>query len=174
MNAYLKTELSPEMREKIVRILAALFEVLVLATEEIKLGRFKSYLKQLIGSESPVKPALERLKALALAEERQAIADTYNGVAQVNAKTDRVENVVQQVNQSLQSFRSEYKERMTVEHQDRLREILEPSVFPEDYYSSFTRYRVEGTGEWLLQDEGLKSWVDGETQYLWVSGAPGM
>lgn len=161
------------MREKVVKILAALFEVLVLATEEVKLGRFKSYFKQLIGSQSPVKPALENLRALALAEERQAIAETHNGVAQVNAKTDRVEVVVNQVNQSLQSFRSEYKERMTVEHQDKLREILEPSVFPEDYYSSFNRYRVEGTGEWLIEDEGLQSWVKGETQYLWVSGAPG-
>lgn len=161
------------MREKVVTILAALFEVLLLATKEVRRGRFKSYLKQLVGSDSPVKPALERLKSLALAEERQAIAETYGGVAQINTKTDRVESVVNEVRETLQNFRSEYKERTTVAHQDKLRGILEPSPFPVDFYSTFNRHRVSGTGEWLIEDEGLQSWVSGETRHLWISGGPG-
>lgn len=165
--------MSPEMRHKVVTIMAALFEVLVLATKEVKRGRVKSYFKQLVGMNSPVKPALERLRALALAEERQAIAETYGGVAQLNVKTDRVEGGLGEIRDTLQSFRAEYRERMTLAHQESLRDVLEPSPFPEDFYSWFRRTRVAGTGEWLLGDEGVQAWVRGEKQHLWMSGGPG-
>lgn len=161
------------MRVKVVTIMAALFEVLVLATKEVSRGRFKSYLKQLVGTGSPVKPALERLKALALAEERQAVAEIYGGVAQLNVKTDNMEGSIGEIRDTLRSFRSEYKERMTLAHQESLRDILDPSPFPEDFYSWFKRTKVDGTGEWLMEDEGVQSWVKGEKQHLWMSGGPG-
>jgi tetratricopeptide (TPR) repeat protein len=165
--------MSTALRDKVVTIFAALFEVLVLATKEIRRGRVKSYFKSLIRSDSPVQEALERLRSLTLGEERQVLADTYGGVAQINTKTDRVEALVSQVSQNVQELRTEYRERTTAAHQNKLREILEPSPFPEDYYSSFEKYRVPKTGDWLLEDSGLQSWLRGETQYLWMSGGLG-
>lgn len=165
--------MSPALRDKVVSIFAALFEVLILATKEISGGRVKAYFKSLVRSDSPVQGALDRLRNLTLGEERQVLADTYGGVAHINTKTDRVENLVNQVNQNVQELRSEYRERTTVAHQDRLREILEPSPFPEDFYSSFNKSRVNGTGDWILDDSGLKSWLKGDTQYLWMFGGPG-
>lgn len=165
--------MSAEMRVKIVTLMAALFEVLVLATKEISRGRFKSYLKNLVGSDSPVKVALERLRALSLAEEHQAIAETYGRVAQLNVKTDRVEDGIGDIRDTLQNFRAEYRERMTLAHQESLRDILEPSPYPVDSYSWFNRTRVSGTGDWLLEDEGVQRWIKGEKQHLWMSGGPG-
>ena len=165
--------MSPGLRRKLVAILSSVFQVLILSTKEIRRGRFKSYFKRLIGSESPVQPALDRLKALTQGEGLQVIADAYGNVAQISTKQDQMQDLVSQMNESVQGLRKEHRERTNLAHQDKLREILEPSPFPEDYYTSFNKSRVDGTGDWLLQDEGLQAWLQGETRFLWMNGGPG-
>lgn len=171
---YLNHALSPALRDKLVTILATLFEVLVIATKLARSGRFKAYFKRLVGIESPVQPALERLNALTLGEERQVIAETYGGVAELNLKTDKVENLVAQMNQNILDMRLGQQQNGGLSYRDRLREVLEPTPYAEDSYNAFNKYRVQGTGDWLLEDEGLKSWIQGETRHLWVCGNPGM
>lgn len=161
------------MREKLVSVLAALFEVLVLASSEVRRGRVRAYFKQLFGSESPVGPALESLKLLTLGEERQVVADTYGGVSRLNTKTDRIETIITEVNQGVQSLRSEHRERSNLADVDKLRRILVPSPFPDDFYNAFKKSTVPGTGDWILEDEGLNAWLRGEKPYLWISGNAG-
>ncbi|KAK5993054.1 hypothetical protein PT974_06482 [Cladobotryum mycophilum] len=173
LDVYVQHAMTPALREKMVSILAVLFEVLVISTQAARQGRFKTYFKRLIGSESPARPALEKLDALTISEERQVIAETYGGVAQINAKTDRVEGIVSQVSQSIQMLRLEQRDRMSATHRDKLRDILEPSPFAEDFYTAFSKSRIPGTGDWLIEDEGLKAWFQGETRYLWMCGSPG-
>lgn len=180
LEVYVKHEMSVSLREKLVAILATLFEVLVLATKEIRRGRVKAYFKSIFGSESKVQPALEKLKALTVGEERQVIADTYGGVSQINVKTDRVEAIVTEVDRNVATLRkeasllrAEARERTNAAHKDKLKEILDPSPFPEDFFSSFNKSRIDGTGDWILKDEVLQSWLQAETPYLWVSGAAG-
>lgn len=165
--------MSAPLLEKLVTILATLFEVIVLATKELTRGRFKAYFKSLFGAESPVKTALETLRALTLGEERLVLADTYGGVAQINTKTDHVQDLVQEVNQNVIGLRAEARERTNAVHKDKLKEILEPSPFPEDFFTLFNKARAEGTGDWILQDEGLRAWLKTDTPYLWICGAPG-
>ncbi|KAM5342057.1 hypothetical protein ACJ41O_015088 [Fusarium nematophilum] len=55
----------------------------------------------------------------------------------------------------------------------KLRKILDPSPFPENFFTFFNKSRVEGTGDWILQDERLEAWLRGDTQYLRVAGAAG-
>lgn len=174
LDVYLNHELSPALRDKLVTILATLFEVLVIATKVARHGRLKAYFKKLVGIESPVQPALEKLNALTLGEERQVIAETYGGVSELNIKTDRVENMVAQMSQNLLDMRLGQQPNGSLSYRDRLREILEPTPYAEDSYAAFTKYRVPGTGDWLLEDEGLKSWLQGETRHLWICGNPGM
>ncbi|KAI5460361.1 hypothetical protein BGZ63DRAFT_246396 [Mariannaea sp. PMI_226] len=173
LQVYIKHEMSIPLKEKLTTILATLFEVIVLATKEVRRGRFKAYFKSLFGAESPVKPALEKLKALTIGEERQVIAETYGGVSQISIKTDHVEELVNQVNQNVINLRSEARERTNAAHKDKLKEILEPSPFPEDFFTLFNKSRVDGTGDWILEDEGLQAWLNAETPYLWVCGAAG-
>lgn len=165
--------MSPFLRQKLTTILAAVFEVIVIATQEIRRGRLKAYFKKLVGSEGPVQSALERMKTLILAEERLIIAETYGGVSQLNNKTDRVEEMITQVSENLQSLRFDHYGQVDMARREKLKAVLEPSPFPEDFFSAFAKSRVAGTGEWLLQDETLQSWVTGEKQYLWISGSPG-
>ncbi|KAF4120891.1 TPR protein [Geosmithia morbida] len=158
---------------KAVAIFASFFEVIVLSTGEIRKGRFRSYFKSLLQIGSPVQSALENLQKLIAGEGRQVLADTYGGVARIDKKTDNVEQIVNQVSQDVQELKLEYRARINAAHQDTLRELLDPSPFPRDYFESFDRSRVQGTGDWILQDASLQSWLDGETQYMWMSGGPG-
>jgi hypothetical protein len=151
-----------------------LFEVLVIATKVARHGRLKAYFKKLVGIESPVQPALQKLNALTLGEERQVIAETYGGVAELNIKTGRVEDMVTQMSQNILDLRLGQQQSGGLLYREKLREILEPTPYAEDSYAAFTKYRVQGTGDWLLEDEGLKSWLQGESRYLWMCGNPGM
>lgn len=165
--------MSDSLRNKVVHILATLFEVFVLAAKEVRRGRVKTYFRNLVGVDSPVQGALDKLKALNIGEERQVIADTYGGVNRLEVKTDEVANMMNQVNQTVLQLKSEARERNMESAQDKLKQILEPSPFPEDFFALFNKSRAESTGEWIIKDDILKSWVDKETQFLWISGAPG-
>ncbi|KAH8121765.1 hypothetical protein LI328DRAFT_171370 [Trichoderma asperelloides] len=173
LDVYLNHTLSPALREKLVNILATLFEVLVVATKAAHHGRLKAYFKKLIGIESPVQAALQKLNSLTLGEERQAIAETHGGVAELNIKSDRVEDMIAQMSQNILDLRLGQQRNGGLLYREKLREILEPTPFAEDSYAAFTKHRVQGTGDWLLKDEGMKSWLHGESQHLWISGNPG-
>ncbi|KAF4459882.1 Vegetative incompatibility HET-E-1 [Fusarium albosuccineum] len=173
LDVYVQHQMSDALRGKVINILATLFEVFVLAAKEVGRGRVKSYFRNLFGKGSPVQDSLDKLKALNIGEERQVLADTYGGVNRLNVKTDRMEDALNQVNQNVQQMRSEARERTIAAHQDKLKEILDPSPFPEDFFTSFNKSRAEKTGEWIINDQALKSWVKKETQFLWISGAAG-
>lgn len=174
LSAYVRHSISAPLRAQIVAILASLFEVLVLATKETRRGRFRAYLKRLIGSESPVQPAFGKLKALTLGEERQVLADTFCNISELSTKAGQIELAVTQVNQGVQSLRVEHGEFSSLPSRDKLREILDPSPFPEDIYNAFKKSTVPQTGDWILEDEGLNAWLRGEVPYLWISGNAGM
>ncbi|PHH90061.1 hypothetical protein CDD83_4633 [Cordyceps sp. RAO-2017] len=173
LHVYVRHRLSSSLRDKIVAILAALFEILILATKEIRRGRIRAYIKRLIGAESPVQPAVDRLKALTLGEERQVLVDTFGNVSELSTKADHIEEVVSLVNEGVQSLRVEHRELANLPSKDKLREILHPSPFPDDIYSAFKKSAVPLTGEWILEDEGLNAWLRGEVPYLWIFGNAG-
>lgn len=172
----MQSKLPPGLREKLVAILVCLFEVLVISTKEVRRGRIKAYFKRIFGSESPVQPALEKLKALTLGEERQVIAETYGGVSQLNTKADRMDSKQDRMEAKLDEVNRnilENRERINAFHQDKLNEILQPTPFPTDFFKSFEKSRAENTGNWILKDSGMKSWLKTETQYLWICGGAG-
>ncbi|KAH7317141.1 hypothetical protein B0I35DRAFT_512918 [Stachybotrys elegans] len=173
LEVYVRGEMSTALRNKTIDILASLFNVLIIALKEVRQGRLRAYLRRLFGSESPVQPALAKLEALTVGEQRQVGADTYGEVLEINTKTDRVENTLIQMNENVLSLRAENLERANRTYKDQLWELLEPSPYPTDSYDAFNKSRVSGTGDWVLQDEGLSAWLEGETRYLWMTGNHG-
>lgn len=153
--------------------MATLFEVLVISTQEVRRGRFKAYFKRLFGMGSPVKPALERLQALTTGEEKLVLAETYGGVSILQEATERVENLVTLVNENVRNLRLDHLGQIDLFQRDKLKAILEPSPFAQDFYSSFTKSRISGTGDWILKDETFQAWVNGDKDYLWICGSPG-
>ncbi|UNI16598.1 hypothetical protein JDV02_003025 [Purpureocillium takamizusanense] len=173
LEVYVKHHMSPGLYQKLASILATLFEVLILASKEIRGGRVRAYFKRLISIKSPVQPALQKLKDLTVGEQQHVVAETYGGVSQLNTKADLIDSTVAQVSQNVQSMRLEQREWRNVAAGEKLRRILAPSPFPEDFYNAFKKSSVPGTGDWITQDERVAAWFSGETPYLWISGNPG-
>lgn len=173
LDVYVRHRISAALRAQVVAILALLFEALVLATKEIRRGRLRAYLERLIGSESPVQPALDKLKTLTLGEERQVLADTFGNISELSTKAGQIEDAVTLVNQGVQSLRAEHRNFPALPSSNKLRDILNPSPFPEDIYNAFKKSTIPRTGDWILEDEGLNAWLRGEVPYLWIFGNAG-
>lgn len=163
---YIKEEMSPQLREKVVQILAALFETLLIATEEVNRGRVKAYFRKVFGRESKVPEALAKLDSLTKGEEGLVMAETL-------ASIKRTLSLQHRLAEELESLRAETREKIALTSRQKIKEILEPSVYPEDRYNSLKNSRTIGTGDWLVHDPSFKSWVDGDFPFLWICGNPG-
>ncbi|CAF3523322.1 unnamed protein product [Fusarium graminearum] len=173
LDVYVQYRMGSALRNKVVTILAQLFEVFVLAAKEIRRGRFKAYFRNLVGKGTPVQEALDNLKALNIGEERQVLADTYGGVSKLNVATENMQSKLDEMNRTMMQIRSEGRERTVAAHQDKLKEILDPSPFPVDFFNMFNKSRAESTGDWILTDGGFRAWLDKMTNFLWITGASG-
>lgn len=56
---------------------------------------------------------------------------------------------------------------------DKIKQVLQPSVNPQDVFDKIMKERVPGTGDWIRGEDLFKSWVDTNISVLWVSGIPG-
>ncbi|KAH7349632.1 NACHT and TPR domain-containing protein [Plectosphaerella cucumerina] len=173
LNFYVSQRLSQELRDKIVKILVTLFEVLVLATAEIRQGRAKAYFKRLIGQESPVNEPLKRLAILTEAERGIVGAETLAVVKQSLSNEERLYEMMSRVDINVQTLRSQTREMALSTNKDKLKGILQPTVYPRDTYDVLDRTRTQGTCEWVLNDPSLDLWLSGQIRFLWITGNPG-
>ncbi|KAF9874333.1 nacht and tpr domain protein [Colletotrichum karsti] len=175
---YVSQKMSNELHDKVVQILVTIFEIFVLAAHEVKSGRLKSYFKRLFGKESKVPDAMKKLATLTEGEERLVIAETGAGVKRSLSNQDRLLEMMSRVDVNVQTLRAETRVPQTREqalssNRDKLKGILQPSVYPEDTLSALNRTRTPGTCDWILEDPSLKAWLAGDIRFLWVAGNPG-
>ncbi|KAK1986079.1 NACHT and TPR domain-containing protein [Colletotrichum cereale] len=175
---YVSQRMSNELHDKIVKILVTIFEIFVLAAYEVRKGRLKSYFKRLFGSESKVPDAMKKLASLTEGEERLVIAETSAGVKRSLSNQERLLEMMSRVDVNVQTLRTETRVPQTREqalssNRDKLKGILQPSVYPEDTHSALNRTRTRGTCDWILEDPSLKDWLAGSIRFLWISGNPG-
>ncbi|PKS12340.1 hypothetical protein jhhlp_001640 [Lomentospora prolificans] len=163
---YIKEEMSPQLREKVIQILAALFETLLIATEEVNRGRVKAYFRKVFGRESKVPEALAKLDSLTKGEEGLVMAETL-------ASIKRTLSLQHRLAEEIDNLRAETREKTALSNRQMIKEILQPSVYPEDRYNLLKGSRTPSTGDWLVADASFKSWVAGEFPFLWICGNPG-
>jgi hypothetical protein len=57
---------------------------------------------------------------------------------------------------------------------DRIKGILQPSVYPRDMYRRIAKLRVPGTGDWVRNERLFQKWIgECDKPVLWISGSPG-
>lgn len=158
--------MSPQLRERVVQILAALFEILLIATEEVNRGRVKAYFRRVFARDSKVPDALAKLDSLTKGEEGLVMAETL-------ASIKRSISLQHHLAEEVESLRAETRERAALSNRQRLKSILEPSVYPDDRYNTLNNSRTRGTGDWLVEDPAFKAWVAGDYPFIWICGNPG-
>ena len=122
------------------------------------------------------------------------LAENTTALSHGNALLDRVSIGVQHLSFQSDDFRSEFRrnfENMTAalnagtlsanedqnkHHLDHVKNILSPSVYPGDTFSSIDKTRVPGTGDWIRREDSFKSWLNlenGRNPILLILGNPG-
>lgn len=175
---YISEKLSPELHDKVVEILATVFECLVLATKEVERGRLKSYFRRIFGQGSPIPDVIKRISVLTDAETRLVNAETNAVVKRSLSNQDRLLEIISRVDVNVQTIRTESREPQTKEqalssNRSKLKTILRPSTYPEDTYLALNRTRTPGTGNWIVEDPSMKAWIAGDVRFLWICGNPG-
>ncbi|KAK1478787.1 NACHT and TPR domain-containing protein, partial [Colletotrichum abscissum] len=175
---YVSEEMSSELQDKLVEVLVTVFEIFVIAAHEAKMGRLKRFVKDLFGKGSKVSDAMTKLASLTESEERLVIAETSAGVKRSLSNEQKLLEMMSRVDVNVQTLRNETRVPQTREqalssNRDKLKKILQPSVYPVDTYTALDRTRTAGTCEWILQDPALQAWIAGDVRFLWISGNPG-
>lgn len=165
---YTKSNLSAELQEHIVTILVTLFEVFVIAANEIKKGRVRLYFKSLLGGGSGINDAMERLAALTDAEDKLVGAETLFEVKSLEEGQERiVDKLSRMEDRQLQAEQ--------FIHGDRLKAILKPSPYPKDYYLSIVKSTTPGTGTWISDsNKTYEDWAFSAFPFLFLSGEAGV
>ncbi|KXH25630.1 NACHT and TPR domain-containing protein [Colletotrichum salicis] len=177
---YVSQDLSPELQDKLAEILVSVFDIFVIAAHEAKTGRLKRYVKNLFGKGSNVPDAMTKLVSLTEGEERLVLAETSAGVKRSLSNEQKLLEMMSRVDVNVQTLRNETRvpqsqtrEQALSSNRDKLKKILQPSVYPLDYYTALERTRTPGTCEWILKDPALRAWFAGDIRFLWISGNPG-
>ncbi|KAI9653323.1 MAG: hypothetical protein M1821_007647 [Bathelium mastoideum] len=55
----------------------------------------------------------------------------------------------------------------------KIKQILQPSVNPQDTYTKIMSNRLSGTGDWVHTEALFTSWLNRAFPVLWISGTPG-
>jgi len=158
--------MSAALQRRVVEILALLFEILLIATEEINRGRVKLFFRSVFQRDSKIPAAKDRLAALVKGEEGFVMAETL-------ASIKRALSLQHHMAENIDALRAETREQTALNSRQKLRSLLEPSRCAEERFDYLEAHRTRGTGEWIVKDGAFLDWIDGKAQFLWVRGNPG-
>lgn len=114
------------------------------------------------------------------------LTETSMAVNEGNAKIDQVSFGIQKVTIGQEQVRQELRhlnnamavitsseDKDESKRQKKIKDILHPSVSPDDLLDSITKRRVPGTGDWVRDEPPFQKWIDQTEPVLWISGNPG-
>ncbi|KAI9689967.1 MAG: hypothetical protein M1822_009849 [Bathelium mastoideum] len=171
---YVCENMSAEHKHKVTEILTTLLKILALSRRVIKQGRVLGFLKKVaIGEDREVAETIAKLDSLTKNENLLLSAETHARVKGLSRTADGINWNVSAMERLMLGQRERERQEDEVKSKDKVREILRPSVGPEDHLDTITKQRISGTGGWILQEPLFKSWTSGAIPLLWISGFPG-
>lgn len=185
LNIYVNSDLTPDTLDLLAQIMVNLFEVLIIATQEIRKGRLKAFFVSLTGGNEAIQDAVTRLETLFGAERGQIIAEINKNLGHLQDTVDQNHQETSQALEEIRKGQSRVLEELsrleeTIQgsddslHGDQLRLILKPSPYSEDYYTTFVNTMTKGTGSWIMDDTALASWICSDFPFLHLYGGPGV
>ena len=115
--------------------------------------------------------------SMAVLEGNRMVGDVSDGVQQISLKQDNfhieVRTELSNVMAALNESRTEASQGADRKHINKVKALLQPSVFPIDTYTGIEKTRVPGTGDWIRKEELFQAWINEENPLLLVSGNAG-
>ncbi|KAH0559339.1 hypothetical protein GP486_004147 [Trichoglossum hirsutum] len=202
LSIYAREQISRELSEKLTEVLITLIEIFALSRNAIKEVRTLKFARNiLLGNDSKIREAVDKLAKLTESEDRLVSAETWFETKKTRLTVDDVAMTVKETNITVQEVgavvdyvdigvaelsekvtnmmltmdesKAEAKEDKDKKRQEGIKKVLQPSVSAQDWYDKINKTRVPGTGDWVRNESLFKSWVDRGFPVLWISGTPG-
>ncbi|RAH68312.1 NACHT and TPR domain protein [Aspergillus aculeatinus CBS 121060] len=179
---YAQQQISPPLQEKITAILTTLLEVFAISRQQIRLGRLRSFGKNVLLGSDDGKAAIAKLAHLVDGERNLVGAETLTEVKGAKVVIDRVDVHVLELTRRiddlnrLQEHAAAEKEADSVperNHPNKVKSVLQPATSADDRYSMIARARVPQTGDWVRDEREFREWLRRDKPLLWVTGTPG-
>ncbi|EMD34691.1 hypothetical protein CERSUDRAFT_67130 [Gelatoporia subvermispora B] len=159
LEIYAENTLSPEMKDIIVKVLVEVISIFGLATEHIRMGRFKKYVKTLLGN-TAVEDSLRKLNSLSLTEAQMTGTESLRLVY-------RLVTSLNTLMQNLAKLRGSINMNMVRD----CRDWLSPPDPSTNHVSALNTHH-EGTAAWFTEGEIMGGWKT-MGSVLWIRGKPG-
>ena len=115
--------------------------------------------------------------SMAIQEGNEAILGVGLGVHQISINQDEFRREMRQeignVVAVLNSSKGEAADERDPKRLQNLKAILQPSVSPLDTYMDISKNRVQGTGDWVRNEQLFQLWYQQKNPVLYISGNPG-
>ncbi|KAN0126986.1 Ankyrin repeat-containing domain protein [Russula decolorans] len=171
------TEFPSAVREILVKIMVELLEVLALATQQIKQGRFKKFARKLLG-ENDIEAVLQRLDRLTMEESRMTATQTMEVVYGLFNNMKVVMNdgkaSIDHIREALVTMQK-ISDDLNKMKRNKLRRKIQKWLSPPDpslNHNTACEAHHNGTAAWFLEGATYNEWK-ATGSLLWTHGNPG-
>ncbi|KAH9984872.1 hypothetical protein BJV77DRAFT_145573 [Russula vinacea] len=172
------------MMEIVIEIMVEVLMILAIATDEVKCGRLKKYIKKLTGN-TDIEDSLQRLDKLTLEEAQMAsvellkithgiegtVQDVRGNVQDVGNKVEGIDERVQGVGCEVRGVNAKLDQVNLNQLRDSLLRWLSPPD-PSINHNIACKAQHDGTAEWFFQGSIFNHWKSTDP-FLWIHGKPG-
>ena len=114
--------------------------------------------------------------SMAVQEGNEAIHEVRLGVHQMTINQDEFRREIRQEignAVAVMNSKGEAKDERDLKHLQNVKAVLQPSVSPLDMYMDISKNRVQGTGDWVRNEQLFQLWYRQKNPVLYISGNPG-
>lgn len=90
-----------------------------------------------------------------------------------NAQLNRTSAGVDQVLENFEDLKEDTRSEKDLKQWEFVRKMLNPSDSAQERLDEIQREHIPHSGDWIRDEEPLKSWITSKTKLLWISGHPG-
>lgn len=157
---YIKAELPRSLNDSLVDMLGCFFDIIVQCEKAVTTSKWRHF------------------AARAFLSKDETVLEAFDKLAKLGKRNSDLVLAIMFVTQT--ELADEMKKLHQKYDDEKNTKFLEQQLFSKGAYDANSRVSaqikadvLEGTGQWLLETEEFRQWVDGKRNFLWVSGSPG-
>jgi hypothetical protein len=177
---YIDGGMNTHLQQQVIAILVCLLEILGRSEEVMKSGRIKKYTAVLfLGQDEDVKASFSKLSKLFDDEDRLVSAISYATGQRIEKKTDEIDKTTKQTLKATEGVQKKLEDLVIDKRSSEQKALLDEQLLTPGHkksvviYNEYCESTIENSGNWLLSEENVMSWICHSIPLLWVSGGPG-
>ena len=176
LDVYLPEVASPGLEEELRQYLKALLEVFAYATKTFARGRTGGFLRNIVrGPDTDINNALNKLDRHSAKVHQLAIASMLTQQKRDGRMIqEEFFNLGRKIDESILDTQKTGSRPTEAEEQEEIKKILCPSDSSEAVLYRTMRRRLQGSGDWIYDEDDFESWLTRRIPLLWITGNQGV